>query len=176
MSLLLVGPSLAQDGVAQPDLLTGPAREAFELLADDTSLDNVSLIVQASADNGSWMFQLTDTGLQKSNTSERRSVFGELPPTSDLFLPQGVRVMLSVTARDTIYPFIIPGLNIKTDAIPGRLESVAIDTSQSGSFRSQCDSSCGQHSEDQSFAVHILTRAAFAKWLEAEKADQGTKE
>jgi heme/copper-type cytochrome/quinol oxidase subunit 2 len=62
-----------------------------------------------------------------------------------------------VTSSDTIHEWHVPALGIKATAIPGRIESVDLKTSQLGTF-------AGNDNQRAAITVRIVSHAAFATW------------
>lgn len=149
-------------GAVDPDSLTGPARDALDLLRNGADLPQADFYIQASAKNGAWEFQFQSGEVRSDGKS---TPLASIPLLRDLVLPQNANAILTITAYDAIYPFIVPDLDIRKDAVPGRLETLKIDASQAGVYRSVCDASCGDRSESLSFTIHILKPDAFADWI-----------
>ncbi len=94
--------------------------------------------------------------------------------------PAGVPVRLVVTApdEDVIHSWWIPALGGKIDAIPGRVNETWFEASREGVFRGQCAELCGAEHARMLAEVEVLSRAAFAAWLEERRDEQtaGTSE
>lgn len=58
-------------------------------------------------------------------------------------LPFATEVRLIVTSQDVIHSFSIPGLGIKIDAVPGRLNWASLFNYAPGSVYGQCSEICG---------------------------------
>lgn len=50
---------------------------------------------------------------------------------------------LVISAADVIHAFTVPALGVKCDAVPGRVNSVLLSVSCSGSLFGQCSEICG---------------------------------
>jgi cytochrome c oxidase subunit 2 len=50
---------------------------------------------------------------------------------------------LVISAADVIHAFTVPALGVKCDAVPGRVRSVLLSVSCSGSLFGQCSEICG---------------------------------
>ncbi|VDD78924.1 unnamed protein product [Mesocestoides corti] len=55
----------------------------------------------------------------------------------------GLPYHLVVTSADVIHSFSVPSLNLKMDAIPGRLKHLFFSPSQHGVFLGYCAELCG---------------------------------
>ena len=60
-----------------------------------------------------------------------------------LILPTHTNIRMLVTSNDVIHSFAVPSLGIKSDAIPGRLNSFAFNINRKGIFYGQCSELCG---------------------------------
>ena len=62
--------------------------------------------------------------------------------------PANAIVVFNVTSRDVYHQFGIPYFRVKTDAIPGRMNAVWIQTTAPGNFTVQCFELCGAARDD----------------------------
>jgi len=60
-----------------------------------------------------------------------------------LILPIHTNIRLLITSNDVLHSFAIPSLGIKTDAIPGRLNSTSVIFNRPSIFYGQCSELCG---------------------------------
>lgn len=60
-----------------------------------------------------------------------------------MILPYLTEIQCLTTSLDVIHSFSIPGLGIKIDAIPGRLNSVNFQINHPGTYYGQCAEICG---------------------------------
>nr|WDV10351.1 cytochrome c oxidase subunit II [Rhabdopleura sp. NHMO H2137] len=77
---------------------------------------------------------------------------GSARPGSDvdypLFVPLGFRSKFSVSSGDVIHSFSVPGLGVKIDAVPGRMNGFDILPSFVGKYFGFCSELCGSgHSQ-----------------------------
>lgn len=84
---------------------------------------------------------------------------------SEMVIPTGVPVDLTMTSRDVIHSFWIPALNGKKDAAPGRLSKLWMQAEEEGRFIGQCTEFCGlSHAYMRMYAV-AKSPADFDKWV-----------
>jgi len=62
---------------------------------------------------------------------------------NSLCLPYGTDIKILTTANDVIHSWALPALGLKSDAVPGRLNSINIHSIKSGSYYGQCSEICG---------------------------------
>nr|WKY96619.1 cytochrome c oxidase subunit 2 [Longicollum sp. (in: thorny-headed worms)] len=60
-----------------------------------------------------------------------------------LMIPAFVSVELLCTSGDVIHSWAVPGLGVKVDCIPGRLNRVGVEILGSGVYYGQCSELCG---------------------------------
>lgn len=94
----------------------------------------------------------------------------EVVTANELHLPVGQRVRVRLRAFDVIHSFWVPGLQGKTDMIPGRINWTWIEASAPGVWRGQCAEFCGLQHAKMAMVVVAETPEAFARWLEGQRA------
>jgi cytochrome c oxidase subunit 2 len=62
-----------------------------------------------------------------------------------LLLPIGIKIKLNVTSEDVIHSWTVRGFGIKTDAVPGRLNSIAFVIKRCGMYFGMCSEICGHY-------------------------------
>ena len=66
-----------------------------------------------------------------------------LDTTNPLVIPVLKYASLTITSVDVIHSFAVPTLGIKVDAVPGRLNTIALYIMKSGHYYGQCSELCG---------------------------------
>jgi cytochrome c oxidase subunit 2 len=89
---------------------------------------------------------------------------------NELHLPVGQRIRLLLRSQDVIHSFWVPGLQGKIDMIPGRTNTFWLQADTAGVWRGQCAEFCGMQHAKMAFVVVAEAPAAFAQWLESERA------
>lgn len=74
----------------------------------------------------------------------------------------GKVVELTMTSSDLIYEMSFPDLNIKFDAIPGRISVITLQPHAPGRFIGQCSGACGQ--SDAPLILEFMTPEALQAW------------
>jgi cytochrome c oxidase subunit II len=100
-----------------------------------------------------WEFQYKSPGMEGIVTA------------TELVIPVGKKVRLSVTSRDVIHSFWIPKLNGKRDAVPNRVQPLNMEASQPGIYEGQCTEFCGLSHANMRQRVVALSEADFATWV-----------
>lgn len=84
-----------------------------------------------------------------------------------LVLPQGKVVELTLTADDVIHEWRVPALGLQSDAIPGLLNVVRVETGKAGAFDGGATSLSGDGYRQMAFELRILTPEAYDAWRQA---------
>lgn len=82
-----------------------------------------------------------------------------------LYLPIYTPIRLLYTSEDVIHSFTIPSFGIKTDCIPGRINTNNIVILRPGVFYGQCSELCGQSHYNMSIVIESLPKSSFYLWL-----------
>lgn len=88
---------------------------------------------------------------------------------NELRLPVGRRIEVRLASPDVIHAFWVPALAGKMDAIPGRLNRIALEPTRTGTFRGTCAEYCGASHAQMAFHVVVTEQAAFEQWLERQR-------
>ncbi len=85
--------------------------------------------------------------------------------TRDLLrVPVGENVRLTVTSADVFHDFGIIGYDIKTDAIPGRTNTIWFNPDKTGNFTIQCFEFCGVGHYNMKGTLMVMSYAAYFSW------------
>jgi cytochrome c oxidase subunit 2 len=84
---------------------------------------------------------------------------------NEVRLPLGKRVELRLDSPDVIHSFWAPALGGKMDAIPGRVNRIALEPTRTGVFRGACAEYCGASHAFMNFHVIVTEQAEFDAWL-----------
>ncbi len=125
-----------------------PAGQRLQLLDPD----DTPLIVEAIAHQWWWEFRYPELGITTAN---------------HLYLPVGQTVEIRGSSQDVIHSFWVPRLGGKIDLVPGRVNTLRLRASATGSMRGQCAEFCGTGHAHMIFAVDVLQGVAFRRWQSA---------
>ena len=82
-----------------------------------------------------------------------------------LLLPILTPIRLLITAEDVIHSFAIPSFGIKTDAVPGRLNSSSLFILREGIYYGQCSELCGKSHYNMSIVIEAVNKQKYLNWL-----------
>lgn len=89
---------------------------------------------------------------------------------NELRIPVGRRVTIRLKSDDVIHSFWVPGLQGKMDLIPGRVNALALEASQPGTWRGQCAEYCGVQHAKMAFVVVAETPERYEEWAAMQRA------
>lgn len=80
-------------------------------------------------------------------------------------IPVDTHVRFIVVGADVIHDFAVPGLGLKIDAVPGRLNQTSVLLQREGLFYGQCSEICGVYHGFMPIAVESVTLEEYLLWL-----------
>lgn len=109
-----------------------------------------SIRVKVTAYQYWWMFEYPDLGIRTSQ---------------ELHIPVGKKVFLELESKDVIHSFWVPNLGGKTDAIPGKTNTMTLDAKEPGVYEGRCAELCGAGHALMNFRVIAEEQEDFDKWV-----------
>jgi cytochrome c oxidase subunit 2 len=84
---------------------------------------------------------------------------------TELHIPVGATVQITLDSVDVIHSFWVPQLTGKTDVIPGQTNHMWITSDQVGEFLGQCTEFCGTEHAMMRIKAVVQSPADFAAWV-----------
>ena len=84
---------------------------------------------------------------------------------SELVLPQGREIDLSLHAQDVIHGFAVPELRLKQNAVPGQTVHLHFTPTALGTYAILCTQLCGSGHYRMNANLRILSPQSFGQWL-----------
>jgi cytochrome c oxidase subunit 2 len=91
---------------------------------------------------------------------------GEISVANEVRLPVGEPVQFRLASDNVIHSFWVPALGGKMDMIPGRVTSLRLQPTRTGTFMGVCAEYCGTSHALMRFLTVVMEHDAFAAWLE----------
>jgi cytochrome c oxidase subunit 2 len=113
-----------------------------------------ALRVQVIGHQWWWEFRYPDLGIVTAN---------------ELHLPVGVPVRLELQAADVVHSFWVPRIGWKTDAIPNKLNTLAVQINEAGTFDGACAEYCGTQHAWMRMTVVAQTQPEMDAWVKAQQ-------
>jgi len=133
-------------------LLVSLCSYAYAVLTDIEEKHRGALVVNVRAVQFAWSFGYEG--------EDGRSV-----TSSQLYLPQDRPVLFRVTSDDVLHDFWVPAFRVKIDAVPGINTEVRATPTELGTYSVVCAELCGLGHAVMRATVHVVTPAAFDRWL-----------
>lgn len=99
--------------------------------------------------------------------------YGNFAVGNELVIPVDTAVKMELRSNDVIHSFWIPKLAGKTDMIPNRVNTMWIQSDETGVFYGQCAEFCGTQHAKMRFRVKVLGKDEFAAWTKARQSPAG---
>jgi cytochrome c oxidase subunit 2 len=145
-------PALILAGVAVATVIT-------ILNLEKTSPD--ALKVQVTGQQWWWSYHY-DTNNDGTYTDTSK---GDIITATELVIPVGKEVDLSITSNDVIHSFWIPALNGKKDAVPGQDHPLKLESNEIGVYRGQCTEFCGLSHANMRMIVRVVSQSDYDAWV-----------
>ena len=87
--------------------------------------------------------------------------------SSQLVLPAGREVDLTLRAQDVIHGFAVPAMRLKQNAVPGQDTHIHFTPATPGTYAILCTQLCGLGHYRMQAELRVLPSADFARWLHA---------
>ncbi|MFO7168776.1 MAG: cytochrome c oxidase subunit II [Chloroflexota bacterium] len=114
--------------------------------------------VEVTAVGHQWWFEFRYPGLGEGGE--------DLVTASDMYIPVGRPVRVTLQGADVIHNFWVPKLAGKTYMIPGKTNYLAFTAAQPGIYRAVCAEFCGEAHALMRFRVIAVPEDEFQRWVE----------
>ena len=89
----------------------------------------------------------------------------DIVTATELVVPVGREVDLTITSNDVIHSFWIPALNGKKDAVPGMTSDWKLEAASPGTYRGQCTEYCGLSHANMRMLVRAIPAEDYDAWV-----------
>ncbi|WP_395942706.1 cytochrome c oxidase subunit II [Brevundimonas sp.] len=156
-------------------ILVGISLFSFRLLFAYHDMPTPDVTVKVTGNQWNWAYEYPDQGVpeyisnmvQEDELAERglpHSLY-RLAATEPMVVPVGKTVQLVITASDVIHAVALPAFGLKTDAVPGRINTTWFKAERTGIFYGQCSELCGVDHAFMPIEIHVVTQAEFERWV-----------
>nr|BAH86122.1 cytochrome c oxidase subunit II [Branchiostoma belcheri] len=153
-------------------ILVVVALPSLKLLYLTDELDNPQLTIKSVGHQWYWSYEYTDyydIEFDSYMLPIGDLVGGDarlLEVDNRVVLPVDTSVRVLVTAADVIHAWTVPALGLKMDAVPGRLNQLALQCSRVGTFYGQCSEICGANHSFMPIVVEAVPVDVFESWCD----------
>jgi cytochrome c oxidase subunit 2 len=138
-------------------LLVSLCSYAYAVLNDIEETHADELVVKVQAVQFAWTFSYPQ--------ADGRAVL-----STQLYLPKDKPVRFDIQSRDVLHDFWVPAFRVKIDAVPGITTRLRVTPTKLGAFPVVCAELCGLGHSVMRSTAHVVTPAAFDRWLAARQA------
>ena len=127
---------------------------AYVVLRDIETAEAREMKVRVVGEQFTWTFFYPGKGGGKEIASNQ------------LYLPKGTQVRFDIQSKDVLHDFWVPAFRLKIDAVPGITTQIRVKPTKTGTFPVVCAELCGLGHSVMRQSSHVVSPAAFDKWLE----------
>ena len=145
---------------------------SFRLLFAYHDMPRPDLTVKVTGNQWNWAYEYPDQGVAEyisnmlpEEDAKARGVPYRLAATEPMVVPVGKTVQLVITASDVIHAVALPAFGLKTDAVPGRINTTWFKAERTGVFYGQCSELCGVDHAFMPIEIRVVTQAQFEQWI-----------
>ncbi len=130
---------------------------AYAVLNDIEKTHANELVVKVHAIQFAWSFEYPQAS-------------GRPIVSNQLYLPKDKPVRFDINSEDVLHDFWVPAFRVKIDTVPGITTRLRVTPTRIGTFPVVCAELCGLGHSVMRSTAHVLTPAAFNRWLASKKA------
>lgn len=130
---------------------------AYAVLNDIEKTHADELVVKVHAIQFAWSF-------------EYRQANGRPVVSNQLYLPKDKPVRFDINSEDVLHDFWVPAFRVKIDAVPGITTRLRVTPTRIGIYPVVCAELCGLGHAVMRSTAHVLSPAAFDRWLASKRA------
>lgn len=149
---------------------------SFSLLRKYNDMPTPDVVVKATGYQWYWAYDYPELGVEgvesrllpearELETAHKAKVPFLLGVDNELIVPVNRVVQVQVTGYDVIHAFALPAFGLKTDAIPGRLNSTWFKAEKTGVFYGQCSELCGVDHAYMPIVIRVVTDKEFDDYI-----------
>ncbi len=145
---------------------------SFRLLFAYHDMPSPDLTVKVTGNQWNWAYEYPDQGVAEyisnmlpEEEAKAKGVPYRLAATEPMVVPVGKTVQLVITASDVIHAVALPAFGLKTDAVPGRINTTWFKAERTGVFYGQCSELCGVDHAFMPLEIRVVTQAQFEQWI-----------
>nr|YP_009350275.1 cytochrome c oxidase subunit II [Patawatermes nigripunctatus]AQP26725.1 cytochrome c oxidase subunit 2 [Patawatermes nigripunctatus]AQP27437.1 cytochrome c oxidase subunit 2 [Patawatermes nigripunctatus]QXT44533.1 cytochrome c oxidase subunit 2 [Patawatermes nigripunctatus] len=157
--------------IAPAIILLFIAMPSLRLLYLMDEIHNPALTLKTVGHQWYWSYEYSDfTKLEfdsymVSQEDLQMGMFRLLDTDNRVVLPMNSPIRLIVTAADVLHSWTVPGLGVKTDATPGRLNQVSFSINRPGILYGQCSEICGANHSFMPITIESVSTNQFINWV-----------
>lgn len=115
-----------------------------------------------------WRYEVLDIDIEFDSYIIPNSIIGEprlLEVDHRVVLPTNKDIQGLITAADVLHSWTLPRVGVKADAVPGRLNQVAMNIIRPSIIYGQCSEICGANHRFIPITVEAINTKTFLEWI-----------
>jgi len=152
---------------------------SFKLLYKADVVPDADMTIKAIGHQWYWSYEYPDYGNftydaflveEEGDLEDSNKPFHRLLTTDTaVVVPVGKIVRMQITSSGVIHSWALPALNVKIDAVPGRLNETWFKAEKEGIYYGLCSELCGLNHGKMPIEVHVVSESVFNLWIEKAK-------
>jgi cytochrome c oxidase subunit 2 len=157
---------------------------SFILLYSLDEVINPSITLKAIGHQWYWSYEYSDYTDENSINFDSYMItendleigqFRLLEVDNRVVLPINTHVRVLITAGDVLHSWAVPSMNIKADAVPGRLNQLTIFVKRPGVYYGQCSELCGVNHAFMPIVIEAVSLWNYSNWLSSRFSEAGVE-
>nr|ABB02006.1 cytochrome oxidase subunit II [Maoricicada lindsayi] len=147
------------------------ALPSLRLLYMLDEINNPLLTLKIIGHQWYWSYEYSDffdvefDSYMKSMNDMSKDEFRLLDVDNRVILPFNSQIRLLISSFDVIHSWAMPSMSLKVDAVPGRLNQMAMLISRPGISYGQCSEICGANHSFMPIVIESISMKMFIDWL-----------
>nr|AKK32520.1 cytochrome c oxidase subunit II [Henschiella sp. PJ-2015] len=147
------------------------AMPSLKILYLMDEIKNPMLTIKTIGHQWYWSYEYSDfkniefNSYMKPTNELMNNEFRLLDVDNRIIMPTNSQIRMLITASDVIHAWTIPSLNIKADAIPGRLNQCSMLIKKPTLLYGQCSEICGTNHSFMPIVIESIPNKYFINWL-----------
>lgn len=157
---------------------------SFILLYSLDEVINPSITLKAIGHQWYWSYEYSDYTEENSINfdsymiTENDLEFGQfrlLEVDNRIVLPVNTHIRVLITAGDVLHSWAVPSMNVKADAVPGRLNQLTLFIKRPGVYYGQCSELCGVNHAFMPIVIEAVSLWNYSNWLTSRFSEAGVE-
>jgi cytochrome c oxidase subunit 2 len=155
---------------------------SFILLYSLDEVINPSITLKAIGHQWYWSYEYSDYTEENSINFDSYMItendleigqFRLLEVDNRIVLPVNTHIRVLITAGDVLHSWAVPSMNVKADAVPGRLNQLTLFIKRPGVYYGQCSELCGVNHAFMPIVIEAVSLWNYSNWLSSRFSEAG---
>lgn len=146
---------------------------SFKLLYYVDRTENPEMTLKVTGYQWYWGYEYPDHGginfmsymIPEDEINAEEGQLRLLSTDRAVVLPVNKNIQVDITAADVLHAWAVPALGVKTDSVPGRLNSTWFRITKPGTYYGQCSELCGKDHAYMPIEIKAVSEEEFEQWV-----------